>query len=483
MFLEDEILEFFWQIFLGFISFRYTEKFLLKNFEERRKILAIWIFIYAATHFFLSQITESFSPHNRFLNIFPHILILFLLQKKFFIQDKFKQIFILASFTAGWEILRFTASPLAHAIFSVWSPFWAWAVNFLMEKNIFDAERIIFFMSGINRTAIFFVIGICRAVQVGIFIFYLKTISRKFFQKNYELNFQSTIFLVFPCVTVLLIDFTVRLMAFSADNGAMMLIYERVPETIFLLPIVSILLLGLIISSVILFENFLQYKEEEQKRILLENRVVEIHREISELEEIYSDIRGLRHDLRNHLENIFSYVKKNSAENSELEKYLQNMNLTIEKLNFADKTGNPITDMILHRFRKICQKKNISFAANFKFENRFDVYDIGIILNNSLQNSVEACEKIHGEKFMEIFSYERGGLYFIEVKNNFADDIKFDKKNLPETTKSDKNLHGIGLENIRSRAKKYSGDILIEVDEKIFKLTVMLYQAASSFKT
>lgn len=476
MFIEDEILEFFWQIILGFVSFKYTEKFLKKKFEERRKILAIWILIYAATHFFLSQITFGVSPHNRFINILPHILILFLLQRRFFVQEKFKQIFILASFTAGWEILRFTASPLAHAIFSLWSPFWAWTINLLTEKNIFDAEKIIFFMSGVNRLAIFFVIGICRAIQVGIFIFYLKKISKKLFEKIFELNFQSTIFLVFPCITVLLVDFTVRLMAFSADNGAIFLIYERVPETIFLLPIVSILLLGVIISSVILFENFLQYKEEEQKRILLENRVVEIHREISELEEIYSDIRGLRHDLRNHLENIFSYVKKNSEKNSELENYLQNMNLTIEKLNFSDKTGNPITDIILHRFRKICQKKNIFFTANFKFENRFDVYDVAIILNNSLQNSVDACEKIHGEKFIEIFSYERGGLYFIEVKNNFVGEINFDKKNLPETTKPDKNFHGIGLENIQSRAKKYFGEIEIEIEENIFKLTVMLYK-------
>ena len=476
MFVEDEILEFFWQIVLGFVSFKYTEKFLQKNFEERKKILVIWILIYAATHFFLSEITASFSPHNRFLNILPHVLILFLLQRKFFVQEKFKQIFILASFTAGWEILRFTASPLAHAIFSVWSPAWAWAINFLTEKNIFDAEKIIFYMSGVNRLAIFFVIGICRAIQVGIFIFYLKEISKKLSEKIFELNFQSTIFLVFPCVTVLLVDFTVRLMAFSADNGAIFLIYERVPETIFLLPIVSILLLGVIISSVILFENFLQYKEEEQKRILLENRVVEIHREISELEEIYSEIRGLKHDLRNHLENIFSYVKKNSEKNSELENYLQNMNLTMEKLNFADKTGNPITDIILHRFRKICRKKNIFFTANFKFENRFDVYDIAIILNNSLQNSVEAAEKIFGEKFIEIFSYERGGLYFIEVKNNFVGEIIFDEKNLPETTKSDKKFHGIGLENIQSRAKKYFGEIEIEIEENIFKLTVMLYK-------
>lgn len=475
MFAENELLEIFWQMLIGFVSFKYTEKFLPGNFEDRRKTLIIWILIYAATHIFFSKVTETWTPHNRFINIFPHVLILFLLQKKFFECDKIKPIFIVASFTAGWEILRFAASPLAHAIFSLWNPVWAWTVNFLVEKEIFDAEKIISIMSTINRLAIFFVIGICRTVQIGIFIFYLRTIAKNL-RRDFELNFQSGLFLIFPCVTVLLIDFTIRLMAFSADNGAIMLIYDRVPEIIFLLPVVSLLLLGVIISSVILFQNFVQYKEEEQKRILLENRVVEVRREISELEEIYSEIRGLKHDLRNHLENISAYARGNF----ELENYLKKMNLTIEKLNFADKTGNPITDIIFHKIRQQARKKNISFTANFfcPQDNRFDIYDLSVILNNSLQNAVEAVDKdkIHGEKFIEIKSYERGGLFFMEIENNFDGEIIFDEKNFPVTTKADKKLHGIGLENIRRCAKKYLGDVEIKIDKKIFRLIVMLYK-------
>ncbi len=480
MFAEDELLEIFCQILIGLISFKYTEKFLRANFENRRKTLIIWILFYAATHIFFSKITETFAPHSRFINIFPHVLIFFALQKKFFEQDRIKQIFIVASFTAGWEILRFAASPLAHAIFSLWSPVWAWSVNYLVAKEIFDAEKIISLMSAVNRLAIFFVIGICRGVQFGIFIFYLRTIAKNLKNLSAPLNLQSGLFLIFPCVTVLLIDFTIRLMAFSADNGAVMLIYERVPETVFLLPPVSLFLLGVIISSVILFQNFVQYKEEEQKRILLENRVVEVHREISELEEIYSEIRGLKHDLRNHLENIYSYAQGNS----ELENYLRKMNLTIEKLNFSDKTGNPITDIIFHKIRQQARKKNISFTANFFYpqDNRFDVYDLSVILNNALQNALEAADKVsfNAEKFIEIKAYDRGGLFLIEIENNFDGEINFDKKNFPATTKPDKKIHGIGLENIRRCAKKYLGDIDIKIDKKIFRLTIMLYKKAES---
>ena len=467
---EIEFLDIFFKIVIAWLAFTFSENFLQNNFERRKKILFVWIIIFAATNIFFSNISDSWSPHLKFLNIFPQIFIFYILQKNFFVGKKFNQIFIIASFIAGWEILRFTASPLAHAIFSLWNIFFADFINFLVENN-FDSQKIIFYMDAVNRFAVFIVIFLCRAVQIAIFIFYLRTIQKNF-SREFELNFQSGIFLIFPCVTVLLTDFTIRLITFSADNGAIFLIYERMPQIIFFLPIISILLLGIIISSVILFKNFVQFKAEEQKNLFLENRVVEVHREITELEEIYLEIRGLKHDLRNHLENILIYARGNS----ELEKYLQKMNLTIEKINFADRTGNAITDIIFHKIRQSTRKKNIKFLSNFYYKNdgRFDIYDLSVILNNSLQNAVEACEKVRGEKFIEIKSYERGGLFFIEIENNFDGEIN---KNF-ETTKSEKNLHGFGLENIRRCAKKYLGEVEIKIDKKIFRLTVMLYRRA-----
>ena len=473
MFFELETLEIIIHLINGAISFKYTEKFLLDKFDDRRKVLMIWSIIYAAGQFFFSKLTESWTPADRFLNVVPYVMILFVLQKIFFESNRAKQIFVVASFTAGWEILRFTVSPLSHAIFSVWSPFWAWLVNFFIENEIASADDVISAMMIVNRATIFFVIGICRAVQIGLLIFYLRTIS-EFMRQDYDLKIRDSLFLVFPCAVVLSIDLTVRLMAFSADNGAVMLIYDRVPATVLLLPLVSLFLLGIIISSVILFRHLVEHKDEEQKRLLLENRVVEVHREIEELSEVYSEIRGLRHDLRNHIANLAAYFRKNKS-SAEVENYLQSMTDTVEKLHFTDKTGNAITDIILHRTRQQAKKKNIKFTANFHCPDKFDVYDLSVILNNALQNALEATEKVDGGKIF-LQSYERGGLFFIEVENNFVGELE---KNFA-TTKADKNLHGLGLENIRRCAKKYLGDIDIKISEvdgeKIFNLTVMLYR-------
>ena len=76
-------------------------------------------------------------------------------------------------------------------------------------------------------------------------------------------------------------------------------------------------------------------------------------------------------------------------------------------------------------------------------------------------------------------SYLKGNLFFREIENDFADQIIFNKTTgLPESSKLDKKLHGIGLSNIQKCAKKYFGDIDIEIcsnnGHQRFNLTVMM---------
>ena len=454
---EHDILDFGVGIAAGVICFWYAEKFLPCRFMNRRRDIIIWAAVYAIEQIAVSNLTAYFSPYDRFIIILPQFLTLYLLQKIFFVTDKTREFFILASFIVGWDILRFIASPLSHVIFSVWSPIWTEIFNRLIESYPTSTDEIIFHMEILNRVAVFTILIFCRAVQFGILIKYLKVIAKNFARRDYELKFRDSLFLI--------------LTAFSVENGAMFLIYEREPATVLLLPTISIFLLGVIISSVILFQNLIRYKDEEQKRLMLENRAVEVHREVEELQNIYADIRGLRHDLRNHIQNISASVRGNvDAEN-----YLRGMTTTVEKLNFADKTGNPITDIILHQTRQRALKNSIKFDAAFTCAKDFDIYDVAIILNNALENALEACEKVSGDKFISIRSYRRGNLFFIEVENNFDGALNFENE-LPSTTKASKNLHGLGLRNIKRTAQKYLGDIDIKLDDRIFKLTIMLYQ-------
>lgn len=73
----------------------------------------------------------------------------------------------------------------------------------------------------------------------------------------------------------------------------------------------------------------------------------------------------------------------------------------------------------------------------------------------------------------------KGNLFFIEIENDYAEDIIIDEKSgLPISNKNNREMHGLGMSNIRRCAKKYMGDIDILVSDtdnkKKFCLTVMM---------
>ena len=474
-------LEFLVQLAAGALSFWYAGKFLRADFENRRWAMVRWAMLYAIVQSGFSLLTDGWKPYERFFMIVPQFALLFFLQGSFFEKNRPRRIFAAASFVFGWDILRFAVSPLAHAAFGAWGPAWAWAVNKAVELGV-SAETVLFLMQMTNDAAVFLIIAGCRALQIGLLALYLRGIIRFFPPKDYVLRFYDSLFLLFPCAAALVLDLTVRMLALSADNSALMLIYDRAPSTLLLLPLASLLLLGMVVSSVALFRGLVQAKEEEKKRLLLEQSVAGVRREVEELQDVYTDLKGLRHDLRNHIASIAAYAKRIAPQgDAQMDAYLGQMTDAVARLDFADDTGNPITDVIVHQARREAERKGIVFAADFHWpqDGRFDIYDISVILSNALTNGLEAASEE-----ISVRSYEKGRLFFIEAANDFTGELLWDDTGeFPVTSKPDKATHGMGLMNIRRCAQKYKGEINIQTTEengqKRFLLTVMLYEKDS----
>lgn len=474
-------LEFLVQLAAGALSFWYAGKFLRADFENRRWAMVRWAMLYAIVQSGLSLLTDGWKPYERFFMIVPQFALLFFLQGSFFEKNRPRRIFAAASFASGWDILRFAVSPLAHAAFGAWGPAWAWAVNKAVELGV-SAETVLFLMQMTNDAAVFLIIAGCRALQIGLLALYLRGIVRFFPPKDYALRFHDSLFLLFPCAVALVLDLTVRMLALSADNSALMLIYDRAPSTLLLLPLASLLLLGMVVSSVALFRGLVQAKDEEQKRLLLEQSVAGVRREVEELQDVYVDLKGLRHDLRNHIASIAAYAKRIAPQgDAQMDAYLGQMTDAVARLDFADDTGNPITDVIVHQARREAERKGIVFAADFHWpqDGRFNIYDISVILSNALTNGFEAASEE-----ISVRSYEKGRLFFIEAANDFTGELLWDDSGeFPATNKPDKATHGMGLMNIRRCAQKYKGEINIQTTEengqKRFLLTVMLYEKDS----
>ena len=117
-----------------------------------------------------------------------------------------------------------------------------------------------------------------------------------------------------------------------------------------------------------------------------------------------------------------------------------------------------------------------------------NAFDISVILNNALQNAMEnALHLPSGDEgegaapYISVLSYHSNNAYMIEISNSFTGNLKWDEeRGLPVTSKEKTEghgygqTHGYGLSNIRMVARKYSGDIAIDLKEDEFRLSIML---------
>lgn len=452
----------------------YMQKFLREKYQKKVVLFAWTSLYYMLQSLVLDKIDRSY-PLNDLAGVLGDIVFVLLLLMLLYHKDFLKQLFVAVSFVAGKEIIKYIIVVMNYGEYWAISKF---SITLLKKITTMKEVEIWSAVFGVAN-------GIVTILLYALLlIVYLSIISRKFVRRDYHFKIHEYAFLILPSVSTLCISITLKILIFTVENGMTVIMFDKVPATMFWVPLICFLLLGVNISSVMLFQKLVQLGEEERKRAILENQMVQMQREIEEIQDIYADMRGLRHDLKSHLESIAAVIRRISGKDKEeLDNYIEKMETTVSRLDFAYRTGNPITDIIIHQKKQEAEKHDISFEADFTYPDKqqIDVYDIAIVLNNALENAIEASRKVKGKKYINLRSYMKGNLFFIEVENDFMSEIIFDSETgLPVSSKAEKQLHGLGMENIQRCAKKYMGGIDITIqgtgDRKKFNLTIMMYE-------
>lgn len=453
----------------------YTSRFLKAKYGKSTTVI-VWSGIYFVIQMLIFDVIHSRYPFNDLTGVVVNVLLLAVMQWIFYRKEVSGQLFVCFSFVAGKEIVKYIASVLNVALGEVG---WSWMNTLIMQGKIVTSTQV-----EVANNIMIFVMSFASAILYALILgIYLLLIHKKYVRKEYQLQVRENVFLILPSIAAICISITLKMMIITVENGTTTLIYNTVPATLFWIPVICVLLLGAVIANVILFQNVVQYHEENRKRTLLENQIQQMQKEVREIQDIYTDMRGLRHDLRGHINNITHYVKKhNNTEDEELNGYIRNMEETVSRLEFGYQSGNPITDIIIHQKKQDAERTGVKLTVDFSYpkELQIDAYDIGVILNNALENAIEAASLVDTVKYVSLHSYVKGNLFFIEVENSFAREIITNKESgLPESSKADKKFHGMGLINIQRCARKYKGDIDItagtsEQEPHIFNLTVML---------
>ena len=160
------------------------------------------------------------------------------------------------------------------------------------------------------------------------------------------------------------------------------------------------------------------------------------------------------------------------------------MDETLQELEYKYVTGNAVTDVIINDKYRRAEKAGIRFDADFRYGGEIPVFDLGIILNNLLDNALEACEKLEpGKGFIRFTMKRKKQFLLLDVENSFGGAVPVwpGGRFIPPTTKQSTlpgiiTEHGIGLENVRDVAERYFGGVNIKVKGDVFHVTVMLQQ-------
>lgn len=254
-------------------------------------------------------------------------------------------------------------------------------------------------------------------------------------------------------------------------------------EMLWKIPLIAVLLYIGEISAVYIFQKYKELLEEREKHFVEEQQMKTMKRRLEEAENFYGGIRKVRHEMKGHMANIKGLVA--GEKYGEVEKYIEKLDETIQELDYKFSTGNAVTDVIINDKYRQAVKAEIPFRVKFDYRetDTISAFDMGIVLNNLLDNAIEACEKLEQEKrYISLTLKRRNHFLLVEVENSFDGKLEWKDGEAVPATRKQSSLpdmlmeHGIGLKNVKDVAKRYLGDMNIKAEKNVFKVTVMLQQ-------
>ena len=465
-------------VFTGYCLAYYFDSFM----ERRKQYGGKGKYLILASYVILDYLMDvlfqtSFETKDTIGKQLLLLVVVFGLAKVFFRAGMQMSLFLTITFVSLKDLSSFistTISMCSDKVFDLWI--------MLLEKGYMSVDTVDILIS---LTA-----GVVQLIMIIVYsvLFYksLKMVVKNYKSKEHMISKEETFFLLMPGCVGFLLCILIRTILITIEDGMPVDLYDKYPGLISVVPSVMLLALLSIVCSVKLFQDMITVNEERSDKFILEKQMKNMQEHMAEMEHIYSGVRSMKHDMKNTLSVIMQLaLNEEGQSNEELQKYLVEMNQTMERLDFQYKTGNSVVDVLLnmkhHELTRTMPNIQLDidrllFPDNLQIQG----YDIGIIIGNALDNAIEACKKLkekdrNADAFITLSSFTRGKMFFIEVENSFDGKITRKKySEFPVTDKKDKKAHGIGLSNIKNTAEKYHGGVDWSAHNKKFTLTIML---------
>lgn len=230
---------------------------------------------------------------------------------------------------------------------------------------------------------------------------------------------------------------------------------------------VADMILGVLLLYFILKLADSYEKQKNMELVEMQNRM--LSKSLEDTERAFDLWRESIHNYKNNIITLAQLVEEEST--AEIKKYLNNEIQQLGIKTHYAMTGNKVIDAVLATKKNSAEHKGINFYANGNIPDKCVIDDIDFtnIIGNLLDNAIEAAEKVENGNVSIVIKPQKKFI-IIKVKNSYDGN----KNNELQTTKKDKEYHGIGLKSIKRIVEKYQGEFELEFKEKEVEATALL---------
>lgn len=214
-------------------------------------------------------------------------------------------------------------------------------------------------------------------------------------------------------------------------------------------------------------------KRIDRQIAVYQRELIETH--YAEVDNMYHQIRGWRHDYRNHIQAMKAYAARGDWE--AITRYLDELDTDLATVDTVLKTGNPMTDAILNSKISLAKSKGIPVIADAHIPVKLKLSEIDLccILGNLFDNAIEASQRLpEQQRLIRVYMDMKGTQLYISF-TNFTAEKKLNK--IGSIFKSTKGAgHGFGLERIDAIVARLDGYLSRNSEDGAFTTEILLPQ-------
>lgn len=194
-----------------------------------------------------------------------------------------------------------------------------------------------------------------------------------------------------------------------------------------------------------------------------------------EVENMYRQIRGWRHDYRNHIQVMKALAAKGDL--AGIQDYLDELDTDLNTVDTVIKTGNAMADAILNSKISLATSRHIPVQADahIPVKLRMSELDLCVILGNLFDNAIEASLALpEDQRLIRVYMDMKGTQLYISFTNFTAAGKQKKIGRRFATTKGEG--HGFGLVRIDNIIEKLDGYLSRNSEDGAFTTEILIPQ-------